>query len=398
MSNNAVADFYRKQKYDEEVAMYRKSADIVLDRLNVYKRKKADYEIQLRKNKLLAGFSSCLDRMDGMYDSCVELMKKKSTEGEYNIYAGEFRALEGYKDSSILADECEKLAIKAKYERLVQEKNNAFSEYEYDGLVNEFRAMNGYENTAQLADECKKLAKKAKYEELVQRKNNASTEEEYENLAGELRAMNGYENSAQLADECDRQIRVLKERLAEQKRQEEARERKKVAEQQARESRIKNKRLAGLALQFVIILAWFLFGNRILFPIFFRGGFFIPSAVSSLILGIILGIISLIFRKDAKPKIPWGVVFLIISWISGARTLEGIITILILSAFIFLILFIGIKNYWGKWGYIGAIALYSAVVGIAGSILLPSTLAFGFSAVFAFPGMIMISKVERWLR
>jgi hypothetical protein len=174
-------------------------------RVNEYTRKKAEYVAKKKAIESLAGISSCLDRMDVHYDRFVEAMKKESTEDEYNNFAEQFRSLEGYKDSIQLADECAKLAVKAK-------------------------------------DKCEKLAIKTKYDSLIQEKNKTTTLDQYEQLAKKFREMGGYENSAQLADECDKQVRVLKERIEEEKRQEAESKRREAVVQKAADARYEQER------------------------------------------------------------------------------------------------------------------------------------------------------------
>jgi len=235
--DNEVAKFHRKQQYENEISQLRELTDRALQRINEYKGKKAELEAEKKVNEILVGIPSCLDRMDFFYDRFVEAWKEGPPEDEYNEFAENFRSLEGYKDSKKLADECEKLAVKTKYDNLVQRKNKASSEDEYKQLAQEFRKMEAYENSAQLADECDKLAVKAKYYNLVQEKNNASSEDEYAQLARKFREMGSYENSTQLADECEKQIRVIKERIAEQQRQEDERKRREAAEWEVENAR-----------------------------------------------------------------------------------------------------------------------------------------------------------------
>jgi len=412
-----------KQKYENEIAQLRIKADEASQSANEYKRKKAEYEAEKKAIEQLAGFSSCLDRMDAHYNRYVEAMKNKPTEDKYKNYAKQFRWLEGYKDSNKLADECDKLAIKTKYNNLVQRKNKASSEDEYKQLSKEFSEMSGYESSTQLADECDKLAIKAKYDNLVQGKNKALSEDEFKELAKKFREMNGYENSAKLADECDKQVREIKERLAEIKRKEAAeqaeREKKEANEreairraQEARERKDKNIKHTGLLLQFGIMLASF----------FVLIGFGIIEEEeivvgASFLISLAFGIISLIFRRGAesKIKIPWGIVFLLLTFavftvtagvFRGWNIVGSIISVLIPAVALIIIISNGIDNGWGIWGYILAFVVYAAAAGILGGIFKCSStnyvgdegnysmLNFLLSTIVSIPGMIMIIKAE----
>ena len=107
-----------------------------------------------------------------------------------------------------------------RYDRLVQEKNEATTEREYQKLVIQFREMHGYRDTVELANECdhqycvlkeRREEEERQYDQLVQEKNEASAEDEFPNLAKRFRAMNGYKDTAKLASECDNQYRMLTE-------------------------------------------------------------------------------------------------------------------------------------------------------------------------------------------
>jgi F0F1-type ATP synthase assembly protein I/preprotein translocase subunit Sss1 len=317
--NNAI------QTYQKGIVDYRNQARMFDQCVNEYTKKKADYEAIKRKYETLAGISF-LDRMDNYYINSVEAMKKKPTEDEYYVIAKDLRVLEGYRDSSILADECERLAKKTKYESLVRRKNNASSGDEYKQLAREFREIGGYENSSILADECDKLAImaiKTKYESLVQIKNNTSsinltTLDKYEQFAREFRKLGGYKNSTQLADECDKQLRVFKEQISEQKRQEEA---KKAAEQEAENARIEQERkrekakekFKEIAKRFMCTFVPYFIVGMIFYFILFKASDEISMLLIPLIfLGIPLAIIN--FRDDE-----WGtlsIIAVIVFWIA----------------------------------------------------------------------------------
>jgi len=204
----------------------------------------------------------------------------------------------------------------------------------------------------------------------------------------------------------------------EQIRQEEEKERKEAAEQAARERKEKTMKFTGLLFQFGIMLCFLLI-------FFINNGFFRHEEelftlfeCSSLVVSFVFGIISRIFRRRAKPKIPWGVFFILLMYavftVAGGvfvahwNIVGSIISVLIPAAGMVYIIHKGIDDQWGAWKHIGILVSYIAIVGILGGIVNCSTnnneisgnfsmLAFCLSAVLAYPGMIIICKVEKWL-
>jgi hypothetical protein len=168
------------------------------------------------------------------YDILIKEKNNTSSKEKFNQLAIEFRKMGDYENAAQLANECDKLADecgkrekKARYDALVQEKNSASSEEKYKQLAQEFFDMGNYENAAKMADECTKQSgifkerqKKARYDELVQEKNNASSEEEYKQLAQKFFDMGNYENAAKMADECTKQSGIFKEQREKQERKE----------------------------------------------------------------------------------------------------------------------------------------------------------------------------------
>jgi len=432
--------------YEEQEEEYYKKAKDARNRVEEYKDKKAECEAIKQVFEPLADIS-CLDRMDYCYNSLVEAIQEESTEDEYKDFAKQFRLLEGYKDSAELADKCDKLAKKIRHERLVQaerekerekkarydsmvqEKNNASSEgrfnqlatefremgnYEnaaqladecdklanecgkrekktcYDNLVKEkdnassekkykhiaqkFREMGNYENAVQLADECDKLAVKTRYDALVQEKPYASSEEKYEQLAQKFREMGDYENAAQLADECDKQILVLEEQREKQER--------------IRESKEKIKKAfptIGLLLQFGMLFVYLclLWGTNLIYSI--KESVFWNIMLPAM-LSLVLGIINLLFRKDTRPKflklpwgtVPWGTAFLIFGlavttitanvWMRGSVA-GGVISVILALIPVTIVYFMWADSYSSIGSNIGFTLLAVVLTAIAGGII-----------------------------
>jgi len=126
--------------------------------------------------------------------------------------------------------------------------------------------MEGYKDTEMLAKECDEAAVKTKYNCLVQTKNRASTERDHHDLAELFRGINGYKNSTKLARECDNQYQALKNNREEQERIERERqteqerierERHEAEERERRrleESKRKTKKIFLIASHFVLYL------------------------------------------------------------------------------------------------------------------------------------------------
>jgi len=187
---------------------------------------------------------SPVQRMENAYQSFLDRKNTSSDEKDFIELAKEFREMEGYKDSEALADECEKLGVKAKYDNLVTAMRRASKEEEFRELAKQFRAISGYKDTAELSNNCEKQyhtlkeqreeqernerkrreeqeridqerreqERKEEFDSLLQLKSKAKTKEEYQELANKFREMGKYENSAELANECDMQINVLEKK------------------------------------------------------------------------------------------------------------------------------------------------------------------------------------------
>jgi VIT1/CCC1 family predicted Fe2+/Mn2+ transporter len=164
------------------------------------------------------------------YQLLLKNKNKASSEKEYRDLAIEFRLMNGYKDTTGLASECDDRAVEAKYNMLIEAKNRASTEQEFQSLARQFQVMNGDKNTAELAsecyeryNECKKQRIEVEYNELAESMISASTEQEYQDLVKQLQAMDGYKNTAELANKCDKRYCELKEQREERERVEQKR-------------------------------------------------------------------------------------------------------------------------------------------------------------------------------
>ena len=101
------------------------------------------------------------------------------------------------------------------------------TEDEYLELALKFLEMNGYKNTSELANECEtryqslkeyreenerreqERVRQEQYDRLVQEKERASTAKDYQELAKKYRTMNGYKDSDELANECEAKYRKM---------------------------------------------------------------------------------------------------------------------------------------------------------------------------------------------
>jgi tetratricopeptide (TPR) repeat protein len=97
------------------------------------------------------------------------------------------------------------------YNKLLSRKKTASS---YDTLISlskEFRSMNGYRDTNLLAEECEKVAKEVKekkYQELLSEKKLASSESEFRTLQRKFLELDGYKDANSLADKCEEQLHL----------------------------------------------------------------------------------------------------------------------------------------------------------------------------------------------
>jgi serine/threonine protein kinase len=97
-----------------------------------------------------------------------------------------------------------------------------------------------------------------KYKKLVQVKNNVSkfpSESEYQKLAKEFFDMKGYKDSETLAKDCENQIRILKERRAEQERLEKEKRVKQEAARKREEAKYNRITVIGHIFLFIPIIA-----------------------------------------------------------------------------------------------------------------------------------------------
>lgn len=209
-------------------------------------------------------------------DRLVQTKNKASTEYEYEGLGEQFRGMNGYKDTSALAEECvtryrmlreqreekdrqeqkrraeqerkdreererrgeqkrqeKEHRRQERYKRLCENTKTASTEEDWRELAEGFRAMDGYENTIELASRCEDRYRKRKerreeqerkdrYTRLCEEVKTATTEGDWQQLAERFRGMNGYRNTIQLAEQCEERNRMEQERIRqEQERREE---------------------------------------------------------------------------------------------------------------------------------------------------------------------------------
>jgi hypothetical protein len=115
------------------------------------------------------------------YNKLVQAKNNASTEKTYQDLAKQFRAMNGYEDTDELARECDnryselkEQRVEVEYNELVEAMIPASTEQEYLDLAKQFQAMNDYKNTSELANECNK-----RYRELKQRAEQERIEREH---------------------------------------------------------------------------------------------------------------------------------------------------------------------------------------------------------------------------
>ena len=111
-------------------------------------------DYNLRFGKLITQLKK--QNIEPQYNKLLNRKKSASSYSTLNELAKEFRLI-NYKDSTLLADECEKFALEAqdkKYQLLLSEMKTAKSENEFQSLYRKFLEMNGYKKSNSLAEEC----------------------------------------------------------------------------------------------------------------------------------------------------------------------------------------------------------------------------------------------------
>ena len=157
------------------------------------------------------------------YNELIVKKRRAFAEAEFNQLAKNFRDIGGYRDSTALAEECEKLAMAAKdevYEKLLLikqqfDKENEPNIFEYRKLAENFSKMGtGYKDASKLATDCFRVAfaqeQKNQYNHLLSRMRNADNENDFKVLSAEFRAMGDYEETKTLANKCEARYHELK--------------------------------------------------------------------------------------------------------------------------------------------------------------------------------------------
>jgi len=174
--------------------------------------------IRLYRQKTNAGLKEAKDYIEALLTNSNNTKPEPLTN--YNNYKKAIRfsnpetqaRLKGYDEK--IRERLQQLAIERRYERLLQAKSKASTEETYKKLAQQFRDpdMNGYRDSVVLADECEGLALELHYYQLLQAKNRAfNSEKDYKKLFQQFRDMNGYRDTAEIASDCENRHRMLKE-------------------------------------------------------------------------------------------------------------------------------------------------------------------------------------------
>jgi uncharacterized protein (TIGR02145 family) len=150
------------------------------------------------------------------------------------------RAIEEERSNPEIVKQRQQEKIDKQYKELLDRKKAASSYETLTALSREFQAMNGYKDTSVLAEQCKSMAEDARrktYKGLLYKKESASGEDDFENLYRSFYEMGNYENARALAAECNERYNKLKELREEQ-------ERKRRAEQELIERKERERREA----------------------------------------------------------------------------------------------------------------------------------------------------------
>jgi len=110
-------------------------------------------------------------KVEEIYQEALRKKVNGQSESDFRGAAVFFRSIDGYKDSSLLAKECDDLAMKAnlkarqeKYQKALYKKNNGQSESDFREAAVLFRSIDGYKDSSLLAKECDDLAMKAHFQ------------------------------------------------------------------------------------------------------------------------------------------------------------------------------------------------------------------------------------------
>ena len=79
-----------------------------------------------------------------------------------------FEKIKGYRDSDAMAKECQTLANDTAYNSAVAKMKNATTAAQYEDAINALLALNGYKNSAKLVDDCREKIEEVRIEEAYQ--------------------------------------------------------------------------------------------------------------------------------------------------------------------------------------------------------------------------------------
>jgi len=176
--------------------------------------------------------------------------------------------------------------IEKQYKELLARKKTATNYEALTALSKELRAMNGYKDTSSLAEQCDSMAndvREKKYQELLSKKEKASHEDEFQNLYRNFLEIGDYKDAKSLTVECNKQYSKLKEHREEQERIE--RERHKAEELE----RQKVLDVSSLKKELRFILIGSIIGVVAVFLIYgFTSGF--DNFASAILVGLWVGV------------------------------------------------------------------------------------------------------------
>ena len=254
-----------------------------------------------------------------------------------------------------------------------------------------------------------RTGKQYKYDKYFYKSGSGSTSAVYPTNSDAIR----HGDVAVLTHEEEQQYTEQKRRAQEQERVERQRREEQARIAQAEQERIarkeKMKPTIGLLLQLGITAAFLyvVFATDVIYSIESLAFMFIIPGVISLL----LGIISLIFRRNCYPKFPWGIIFLSLAfavtivtigvWVDEGWEIRASIIQTVIPV-IALIVFIKVAE--GEWGVLGSVItliVFVVVFGIIGGIVGYASASdnfsmFGFALLTlpAIPGIIMMIKAE----
>ena len=155
-----------------------------------------------KESNVLAEECQMLD-FESIYQEGLRLKRISVNSGEYQYAAKIFDNIAEYKDAKAQAEECKMLANKAFYQKGVKKKANSITESDYQSAAKIFMLVPEYKDTSAQIDECIMLANECVYQEGLRAKTSSTSESDFQTAAKIFSRIQEYKDSALQAEECE---------------------------------------------------------------------------------------------------------------------------------------------------------------------------------------------------